>query len=285
MSRLSIVLIPLIVLPLAQAKKRAAEPAAPPVGWYAQPAGKKTPGWLGECYFPPVWGELELVDRRMARQEALQALKSQWLGQRSELVSFEPHVVEEVEMTLLGLPAKIEEVATRNAGFCQAVMARGASTGAWEMWLSGLSTQLVAGQCRKPLDYQLVQYLRLDVGWQEEIPMCAEDRARIKAATNDRYRIEPGGPWINADGDLDQPVTDASLPCNREGCFRGQLVGLFVTVSGIEMVFPIGTSAEFEAPEHGTLSFAVNDDSYSDNVWYTEGPITDHTAVTVMPAD
>jgi hypothetical protein len=285
MSRLPLVLVALALVPQLYAKKRAEAPAAPPVGWYAEPPGKKTPGWRGECYFPPSWGEMDLVDRRMARQAALQAIKSQWSGQRSELVSFDPAVVEQLELTLLGLPAKIEEVATRNAGFCQAVMARDASTDAWGMWLSGLPTQLTAGQCRRPLDYQLVQYLRIDHGWQEEIPMCAGDRARIKAATNDRYRISRDGPWINADGDNDQPATDPALPCNREGCFRGQLVGLFVTVDGIEVVFPIGTSAEFEAPEHGTFSFAINDDSYADNVWYAEGTVTDHTAVTVMPAD
>ncbi len=285
MSRLSCVLLTLAVVPLAHAKKRAPEPAPPPVGWYAEPAGKKTPGWRGECYFPPNWGDLDLVDRRVARQQALEALKSQWLGQRSELVSFDPAVVEQLELTLLGLPAKIEEVATRNAGFCQAVMAKDASADAWGYWLAGLPAQVTAGQCRKPLDYQLVQYLRIDHGWQEEIPMCEGDRAHIKAAVNDRYRISSEGPWINADGDLDQPVSDPALPCNFEGCFRGQLVGLFVTVSGIESVFPIGTSANFEAPEHGTFSFAINDDSWDDNRWYAAGTVTDHTAVTVSPAD
>jgi hypothetical protein len=284
MSRLPILLAALLVVTVAHGKKRSEPPAPPPVGWYAQPAEKKDPGWLGECYFPPHWPDLDLVQRRMARQAALEAMKSQWLGQRDAIVSFDPGAVDELELALLGRPERIEEVTTRNAGFCRAVMAGGSTTDTWGYWLAGLPVQLQAGECRRPLDYQLVQYLRLDVGWQEEIPMCAGDRADIRATTSDRYRLAPGEAWINADGDPERPTLDPALPCSREGCFRGQLIGQFVTEGGVEIVFPIGTRAEFEAPTHGILSFAINDDSLGDNQWHSEGVVTDHTAVTIGPA-
>jgi hypothetical protein len=285
MSRLPILLAALAVVSVAHGKKRPEPEAPPPVGWYARPADKKSPGWAAECYFPPVWGELSLLDRRLARQEALHAMRSQWLGERDALVAFEPAVVEELELVLLGRPQLIEELATRNAAFCRDVMAEGASTAVWGAWLAGLPVQLRAGECRRPLDYTMVQYLRLDVGWQEEVPMCQGDRASIQVTVNDRYRLGPREPWINAAGDPAGAVAGLGLPCDREGCLRGQLVGQFVTEEGVETVFPIGTGAVFEAPEHGTLSFAINDDSLTDNRWYSEGAVTDHAAVTIGPAD
>lgn len=285
MSRLPILFVALAVSTVAHGKRRPEPETPPPVGWYAQLPGKKDPGWRGACYFPPVWSDLGLVERRQARQQALEAMKSQWLGQHDELVSFDAHAVAELEQVLLGQPDRIEEVTTRNAGFCQAVMAQGSTTEAWGYWLVGLSVQLRVGECRRPFDYQLVQYLRLDVGWQEEIPMCEGDRAEIRASVDDSYRVSRDGPWINADGDPDEAVAGSFLPCDREGCFRGQLIGLYVTDSGVETVFPIGTSAIFEAPAHGTLSFGINDDSWGDNVWFSQGPVTDRTTVTISPVD
>jgi hypothetical protein len=44
-------------------------------------------------------------------------------------------------------------------------------------------------------------------------------------------------------------------------------------------------SKEFEAPENGTFSFMINDTTFYDNDWRSQGTITDHTAVTVSPAD
>ena len=164
-------------------------------------------------------------------------------------------------------------------------MASGADAEAWGYWLDGLPAQLRVGECRKPMDYTLVQYLRLDVGWQEEIPMCAGDRVDIQASVNDQYRTSPEGPWINADGDPERPVTDPVLPCNYEGCFHGQLVGLFVAEGGVSTVFHIGTTTSFEAPSTGSLSFGINDDSWDDNQWSSQGVVTDHTAVTVSPSD
>lgn len=285
MSRVPLLIVVLTMASVAHGKNRPEAEAPPPVGWYSQAPDKKAPGWRGECYFPPLWSDLTLSERRQARQAALEAMKSQWLGQRDDIVSFDASAVEELEMTLLGQPERIEEVTTRNAGFCRPVMAAAASTEAWSYWLAGLPVQLRVGECRRPMDYTLVQYLRIDVGWQEEIHMCAGDRVDIRASVNDQYRTGPDEPWINADGDRQRPVTDPALPCNFEGCFHGQLVGLFVTESAVETVFPIGTTTSFEAPSQGTLSFGINDDSWVDNQWSSRGVVTDHTAVTISPAE
>jgi hypothetical protein len=281
---LTLVALSALAVGVAHAKKKAEE-APPPVGWHTVEATKKDPGWRGSCYNPPAWDKLPETDRRMARQQALAAMKAQWLGQREEFVSFSAIMVEDLETTLLGRPDKIEMVTAKNAEYCVQVMSQGADTEPWSTWLSGLPARLTAGECNNPLDYQLIQYLDINRDWQEQVPFCKGNRAVIEASPSDNYRIVKGGDWINADGDPSQPASDATLPCNFDGCFLGQLVGKFVTEQGVVTVFPVGTRKEFEAPENGTFSFMINDTTFYDNDWRSQGTITDHTAVTVSPAE
>ncbi len=287
MSRtLSLLALSLLIVSAADAKKKKKEEAPPPVGWYKLEATKKDPGWRGECYYPPDFEAMDnITDRRLARQKALEEMKKQWLGQKDDIVSFDAGMIDDIDTVLLGRPEQIEMVAAKNAEFCQPVMASNGDTGSWSSWLQGLPAKLTAGECNTPLDYQLIQYLDLGKGWQEQIPMCQGDRALITASVKDMYRYEQNGEFINADGDLAKPTSDPSLPCNFEGCYAGMLIGRFVTEDGIETVFPIGTNKVFEAPEHGTFSFTINDTSAWDNEWRSQGTITDHTAITVSPAD
>jgi hypothetical protein len=285
MSRtISLLALSLLIVGSVDAKKKKAEAPAP-VGWHKVEATKKDPGWRGECYYPPKFEDLDTTERRIARQKALEQMKQQWLGQKDEIVSFDANMIDDLDTVLLGRPDDIEGVATKNAEMCQPVMSAGGDTGAWESWLASLPAKLTAGECNTPLDYQLIQYLDLGKGWQEQVPMCQGDRAIIQASASDKYRVVQNGEFINAAGDLTQPSTDPSLPCNFEGCYVGMLIGRFVTDSGIETVFPIGTEKIFEAPEHGVFSFTINDTTAWDNEWHSSGTITDHTAITVSPAD
>jgi hypothetical protein len=286
MSRtISLLAVSLLLVSTADAKKKKGAEAPAPVGWHKVEATKKDPGWRGECYFPPDFEGMNTTDRRIARQQALEQMKSQWLGNKDEIVSFDARMISDVETVLLGRPDDIEMIARKNAELCTPVMADNGDTGAWSSWLSGLPAKLTAGECNTPLDYQLIQYLDLGGGWQENIPMCQGNRAIIQASTKDQYRVVQNGEWITAEGDLTQPSTDPSLPCNFEGCYVGMLIGKFVTDSGVETIFPIGTEKVWEAPEHGTLSFGINDTTAWDNEWHSSGTITDHTAVTVSPAE
>jgi hypothetical protein len=212
-------------------------------------------------------------------------MKSQWLGQRDDIVRFDPNVVERAEMAIWGRPEQTEGLARRNLEFCRAVMAGGSDPSAWAAWLSEVPNQLRVGQCVKPLDYAFVQYLQLDGAWQDPVPMCEGDHISIRVTTSDRYRLKKGGAWIDANGDPSDPAGASKLPCNREGCFRGQVIGRFVTAEGAESVFPIGSSATFRAPSHGTFSFAVNDDSAEDNTWHSSGSVIDHAAVSISPLE
>ncbi len=286
MSRtLSLLALSILIVGVAEGKKKKKDEAPPPVGWHTVEATKKDPGWRGECYYPPSFEGMPITDRRMARQKTLEEIKKQWLGQKDEIVSFDARMIDDLDTVLLGRPEAIETVAKKNAEMCQPVMAANGDTASWSAWLTALPAQLTAGECNTPLDYQLIQYLDLGQGWQERIPMCQGNRATITASVKDFYRVEQNGEYINAEGDLTKPSTDPTLPCNFEGCYVGMLIGRFVTDSGIETVFPIGTSKVFEAPEHGVFSFTINDITAWDNEWRSNGTITDHTAITVSPAD
>ncbi|MBN1337518.1 MAG: hypothetical protein JXB39_16315 [Deltaproteobacteria bacterium] len=251
----------------------------PEIGWHSEE------GWKGACYYPPEWEGLEDTERRIARQAALEEMKRQWRGLRQDGVQFDAEAVEDVETTLLGRPEHIEMVSQKNYAFCKEVMAASAAVAPWREWFGTLTATLTAGECHHPFDYQLIQYLDINHSWQENIHFCMGERAIITASTSDKYRISKQGPWINADGDQDLPATRKELPCTESGCFEGQLVGRFVTESGIVTIFPLGTEAQFEAPEHGTFSFTVNDDTYYDNEWHKTGAVTEHTAVTFTPAE
>jgi len=265
----------------AAAKKAKVVP--PPQGWAQE--GTKDLLWKGQCYYPPTFDKLEETERRTARQTALEAMKSQWNGSRNDGVSFDGVVIDDVETTLLGRPDRIEEIARKNLEFCKSVMGAGASTDAWGDWLRNLPSQLTAGECNNPVDYQLIQYLEVAKGWQQPIHFCRGNRVNIEATKSDMYRITEAGPWINAEGDTSQKALGSQFPCNTDNCTPGMLIGRFVTDAGEEKVFPIGIGASFEAFDNGTLTWQVNDSTFYDNIWRSQGPITDHTTITVTPAE
>lgn len=282
-----LLLLPALFAGLAHG--RAAPPScatgAKASGWCADPVPKKSPAWRGTCFFPSNVEALDADLRGVARQQTLEAMKSQWLGQKGALVQFDAGVVEGAEIALWSRPDQTERVALKNLEFCRDVMANGADTGAWGTWLKNLPARLREGQCLKPLDYAFVQYVRLDSAWQDPVSMCEGDHVAIRVTTNDRFRLRKGGKWMDANGDPDDPASGAKLPCDSADCLRGQLIGLFVTEAGVESIFPIGASKDFRAPTHGTFSFMINDDSFEDNVWYSSGTVVDHAAITVTPID
>jgi hypothetical protein len=90
-------LLPVLLLATCAAKKPKGPPPPPPVGWH------QAAGWSAACYNPPAFGELGLVDRRSARDDALRALMDQWHGQRNDGVQFDDKVIETVETVMLGI--------------------------------------------------------------------------------------------------------------------------------------------------------------------------------------
>ncbi len=274
-------------------EKKDPEPAAPIEGWHAEE------GWVAQCWFPVDYDAVQenvgTTARLEARQKALEAMMSQWQGTRDDGVSMSAGAIENVEITLLGRPELIEEVSRQNAEQCKKVMVAGASTEEgvasvlgdltdWKMWFGSLDGDLNEGECRGGLEDTLFYYLEIDGGWQLEVPVCADMSFLIQATENDKFRISEDGPWINAAGDPDQLTMGVDgAPCNMEGCYAGMLVMKFTTDAGIETIFPVGTEYLFNVPEHGWLTFRINDTTFFDNTWYKSGGIIDHTGLSITP--
>ena len=262
---------------LAKKKKKGGD-EPPPVGW-VQPEGA-----AHACYYPPAWGVLNTTERKMARGVALDEMKGQWLGKRDDGVSFSEDTVDMVETTLLGRPEKIEDFAGLNLQQCLK-SAGGGGPAAWGSWLKAMPERLTVGECMQPLDYTMFDYLDIGTGWQRPLRVCEGDKIRIAGTAKDRYRITEGGEFINVDGDTSQPAVGSDYPCNIEGCFAGQLIMRFVSDAGVESILPVGSERIWIAPEHGEITYRINDTVYFDNAWFRQGSMDDHTAIEISPVE
>ncbi len=258
--------------------KKPTAPVAPLVGWH--PAAE---GASFACYHPPDFGKMDEVQRKLKRAETLDAILTQWRGEREDGIKFEDGVVEEVETTLFGDMSKVEAVAVKNLDFCKTASTGGSSDG-WNSWINELPGQLTAGECFNHFDYTMYDYLEIDTGWQRSMPICKDDKIRISGTAKDRFRLTDKGDWINVGGDLGDPTGGSEMPCNIEGCYRGMLIMKYVTDAGVETIYPVGEELVFTAPENGSLSYRINDDTFYDNTWYQAGGIIDHASVEISPA-
>ena len=274
-------LLPLVLAPhdaFAKKKKEVA-PAAPKEGWVQEGTSAMS------CYYPPNWESMQEIDRRQARAKVLTELEKQWSGARNDGISFSEGAIEDVDTTLLGRPELIEGVSAQNLTLCQGVAAGQATADQWQAWLKALPGKLTAGECLRPLDYTMFDYLDIGVGWQRPLSICKGDKIRVSGTPKDKYRVRDDGPWINVGGDTTKPTTGADWPCNVEGCFEGMLVMKFVTLSGVETIIPVGTELTWTAPEHGEITYRINDTTLYDNNWFKSGSMQDRTAIEIAPAE
>ncbi len=259
-------------------KKKKSEPVAPKEGWVQEE------GWKNACYYPPQWDKLQEIDRRQARATTLDAMVKQWGGGRSDGIEFGEMAVESAETTLLGRPEMVERVSQENLTLCEGVAKGQASADQWSAWVKGLPSKLTAGECNVPLDYTMFDYLEIGAGWQRPLAVCKGNKIRVSGTVKDKYRVRDDGPWINVGGDPAKQTVGGDWPCNIEGCYEGMLVMKFVTQSGVETIIPVGTELIWTAPEHGEITYRINDTTFYDNTWFKSGQITDRTAIEIGPA-
>ena len=252
--------------------------APPPVGWHQEE------GWSMQCYFPPEYESLAMMDRKLQRGEVLDAMIAQWDGSQTGGTHFGERTVEMMETILLGEPEKIEQVSRENLTYCKAV-ATGGSKDTWISWLTSQPAILTAGQCNRPFVDTVFDYVNITTEWEREFSICKDNKIRISAAPKDKFQITEGGDWITVTGDPNQSAQGTNLPCNVEGCLRGQLVLRFVSEDGVETILPIGEGITFTAPAHGTISYTINDDTFFDNKWYQAGGLIDHASIELAPAE
>ncbi len=269
----------LIAAPAAHAgKKNKKDAGPPPEGWHQKE------GWAGSCWYPPNFTDMGSGTKRIAWQDTRNAIMGQWAGDRGDGVSMKDKVITDVETVLLAKPERIEQVSAENLEQCVKHMSKGAGP-AWAEWLTAVPGKLTVGECpNAPLDYTLFDYLNIHNEWQIPTYVCKDDFFKIKASPQDFYRIEKDGPWIDANGDPNQPGS-GKLPCNIEGCFKGQLIMKFVGESGVTSVHAAGMLFEFRAPEHGKISVMINDDTWEDNVYKVESGLEHHTSIEYSPVN
>jgi hypothetical protein len=251
-------------------------PEAPLVGWHQEE------GWAHSCYFPPDFGSLQELQKREAREKSMDQMILQWRGSRSDGISFDADRVEEVETALLGRPEKIDNTSRENLTHCKSVATGVAARESWGDWVKTLPGILTAGECQSSiLGNDIFDYLEIEGSWDREFTVCMGDRIRLRASSGDRYKIEENGPWINVDGDPDRPGAGTDLPCNRDGCFAGQLLMKFTSEDDYEEIMPVGTELIYTAPSKGTISYAINDNTFYDNSWYKSGGVVEHTEISL----
>lgn len=255
-------------------KKKKGEEAAPITGW------AKAEGWQGDCWYPANYAALGTVERRIARQQTLEAMTMQWKGLRRDGVTFDPELIEDIETVLLGRPEKIEEFSLENKGRCEEGMKTG-GTLSWGRWLDGAVARLTEGECARPFDYKLYDYLDIARDWQIPVSVCADDRIRIKASAIDFYRLEDRGPWINAVGNGEPALGE--YPCTLESCTQGQLIMRFRGDSGTTLILPVGIEKIWDVPEHGRLDVMINDTTFFDNEFKVEAGMQHHTSIEYAP--
>ncbi len=255
----------------AHAKK---QKGPPPVieGWHQEL------GWAGFCYYPPDFAVLLTGPRKEARQKTLEAMMSQWRGERNDGVSFPSNVSENVETTILAKMERLELVAKDNLEKCKAGMAAG-SMAEWGTWLSAVPGQLTVGECMTPpLDYTMYDYLSINNDWQFTGHVCKGDRVKVKGSEMDYYQLEPKGLWVNAAGDT-SASTSGAYPCNLEGCYAGMLILKYTSATGVSTVLPVGLQMEFLAPDHGKIQLMINDTELTDNKYKVEARLEHHMAI------
>lgn len=266
-------------LVVAGCPKKPTGPVAPIVGWHQEAEGQSF-----ACYHPADFAKMSETERKLSRASVMDEMMSQWLGKREDGVSFDADMVEMLETTLLGDMEKVEAVAQKNLDFCKKA-STGGDTAPWGSWLKALPAKLTEGECFNHFDYTMYDYLEIDIGWQRSMGICEDDKVRISGTAKDRFRVEDKGEWINVGGDMSQPAAGTNLPCNTEQCYRGQLILKFTSEDGVETIYPVGEELIFTAPQNGTISYRINDDTFYDNTWYQGGGIIDHASVEITPAN
>ena len=243
-------------------------------GWHAEE------GWAGQCYYHKNFATLGRGDVYEARQASMDAMMSQWRGERNDGIQFDEEKIIELETTILGNISLLDTVASQNLKQCIDHFSGTAGPQDWQNWFWGINGILTEGDCKSPpLTYTLFDYLDVGKGWQIPAPVCQGDQVTVSGSTIDYYRVSDDSPWVNVAGDTNTRATGDEYPCTLEDCFVGTLIMRFTDEAGNETVYAVGESYRFTAPAHGKIEVRVNDDTFYDNVFKKEGAMIHHTSI------
>ncbi len=283
-------------------KKKGKEEAPPP-------AGKMMVGKM-ECWNPPDFAKLTDTQRVMQRSDALvylQALvKGEILNGDFQIKNLED--LQYFETAFLGRPALLDDWLTTNLEKCKAVGEGKMSASDYNFYLSQIGRELEAGECYKPLTYEYHNFMDVQSDWQYRLHVCKGNKIVLETtgAENGKYTVADTGKYkdtvyITADG---MPVADAGKydkmkelpegvtaePAGERGIVAeepwGAVLMRFEYEDGsMTRYYRVGLHLEFEAPEHGFISFSVNDTQYYDNKFHDVKGAIDYLGLDIYPVE
>jgi hypothetical protein len=262
-------------------KKKGAEDAPPPVGEVM----------IGEwkCYGPPDWAPMNTGQLRMARSDALIYLQDFVTGKVMEGFELQGESLEYFETAFLGRPQLLDPWLQINFEWCEAVGKGKKKPSEYLAYLSEIGRELEAGQCYKPLSYEYHNFLEVAAEWQFRLHVCEGDRLLIESTgkENGQYTISDTGRmkdnvFITSEGDPNMPEAGELGPVPELP--HGALVMRFEAEDGSYTKYvKVGMQLKWEAPEHGYISFTVNDLTYFDNKFRDMKGAIDYLGLDIYP--
>lgn len=274
-----------LMAPAALAKKKpkkGEEEATPP------PAGEVMIGqW--KCYVSPNWATLSHSERLSARSRALVYLQDLTGGKVVQDFVMEGESLTQFENAFLGRPELVEEFLPANFERCKAVGEGRLQPAEYLEYLKSLGWELEQGQCHNPLTYEYHNFMDIQSDWQFKLHICKDDQILVEATgeANGQYTVQAkekikDNRYITAVGDPEMPLAgDAGLVSDLP---LGALVMRFEAEDdSYTRFFLIGQHYEFKAPDHGYISFAVNDTTYFDNKFRDASGAIDYLGLDIYP--
>ena len=140
----SLVLLSLVLWSGTASAKKPKGPTGPTApGWY------RADGWTADCYNPPDFGVMPEGPRRIAWNEARDAIVGQWRGERNDGVKFAEQSVTDLETVMMAKADRVTVVVQENWEQCKAAMS-GGGVGAWEAWIPKIAAK-AANSALRPL--------------------------------------------------------------------------------------------------------------------------------------
>lgn len=280
---LLVLIVSLAAAPSIAAKKKQKEPPPPPVG-------EVTVGeWT--CWAPADFAKLTESQRRVERQKGYDMVWKLVTGEARQGFKVEDQQdLDYFESAFLGRPTRLDTFLPDNFKRCESVGKGAASADDYLQWLSKIGRELEKGECTKPFDYEVHQFLDVQSEWQARFHICKGDKFTLitTGADMSQYQlVDPGKgktpKYVTAAGDPETP-TAGDLGVVPESPW-GALMMRFDYEDGSMTKFIVaGLALEWEAPEHGFISFAINDNTYFDNKFREVKGVADYMAITLTPA-
>lgn len=280
-SCLIVTLVTLFAAPAAAKKEK--KPPPPVVGEI------KIGDWT--CYRPSDFANLTESQRRAERTKGYDfAWKLVSGEQRPEFKVEEQGNLDTFETAFLGRPTLLDTWLPENFERCKAVAEGKEAAASYLSWLSRIARELEANECRRPLTYEVHAFLDVQAEWQMRYHVCKGDKFRVEAtgAENGQYTVSDLGKgkgktkYITVAGDPDKPEAgDVGVVPEMPS---GALIMRWEAEDGSTTRFAVaGLRLEWEAPDHGFITFTINDTTYFDNQFREEKGSKDYVSVDIYP--